>query len=330
MYRTFFGLTRNPFGMAPDSEFLFLTGKHREAIAGLTYAITERKGFLVLSGEAGTGKTTVLSWVLSRLEGPKVTTSVILNPMVTANEFLETVLLGFGVNEIPQSRPRRFRILEDLLRSVAEKGHVAALIVDEAQKLTPELLEEIRLMGNYERNGEKLLQILLVGQSEIDDLLNRPDLRQLKQRICVRLTVEALERQELDKYIRYRWKKAGGQDAPFSPEVVSRILHWSGGIPRLVNALSDNALMLAFADNQKSVSVEHIDSIAKDLQLVAPVRNSGTASQVIAEKPKIPPEIPNDSGHFVPPVRMLTLERYENPEKTAPLLVRWAGKLGLA
>jgi general secretion pathway protein A len=349
MYKAFFGLTRNPFGMAPDAEFLFLTGKHREAVAGLTYAITSRKGFLVLSGQVGTGKTTVLNWALSRLSGTKVATSVILNPVLTSNEFLETVMLGFGMQEIPDSRPRRFRKLEDFLCGVAARGGAAALVVDEAHKLTPELLEEIRLMGNYERNGEKLLQILLIGQSEIDDLLNRHDLRQLKQRICVRLTVEPLDRAELDRYIQYRWKKAGGQEPPFPPEVVSRIFYWSGGIPRLVNSLSDNALMLAFADNLKCLEVEHIDSVAQDLQLMPPARTAIQSAPVRVDKPAAPElsraaselsrevareatrEVAREAASFVPPVKLVTLERYhEESEKAAPLLIRWAAKLGLA
>src|SRR5262249_30480078 len=147
----FFGLRKNPFGMAPDSTFFYLSPRHREAVAGLTFAIKERKGLLVLSGLAGTGKTTVLTWVLNRLPQGDAETSVILNPMLTPNEFLEAVMLGFNMTEIPDSRPRRLRQLETFLRDNYDKGKSAAIIVDEAHKLTPSLLEEVRLLGNYER-----------------------------------------------------------------------------------------------------------------------------------------------------------------------------------
>jgi general secretion pathway protein A len=330
MYRSFFGLTKNPFGMAPNPEFLFLTSKHREAVAGLAYAISGRKGFLVLSGEAGTGKTTVLTWMSTHLSRWKVATSTMLNPMLTANEFLEAVMLGFAINDIPESRPRRLSSLAFFLYSLAEEGRTAVLIVDEAHKLTPELLEQIRLLGNFESKGEKLLQILLIGQSELDDLLNRPDLHQLKQRICVRLTIEPLTRAELDEYIRHRWQKAGGGEPPFSPEAINRIYYWSGGIPRLVNSLADNSLMLAYAENKKALEPCYIDSAARDLQL-SPIGGAALA----APKPKpvepvAPPEPSVEPISSVPFVRLATLERYESPAKSAPFFVRWAGKLGLA
>ena len=330
MYRSFFGLTKNPFGMAPNPEFLFLTSKHREAVAGLAYAISGRKGFLVLSGEAGTGKTTVLTWMSTHLSRWRVATSTMLNPMLTPNEFLEAVMLGFAIKDIPESRPRRFASLAFFLYSVAEEGRTAVLIVDEAHKLTPELLEQIRLLGNFERKGEKLLQILLIGQSELDDLLNRPDLRQLKQRVCVRLTIEPLTRTELDQYIRHRWQKAGGGEPPFSAEAISRIFYWSGGIPRLVNSLADNALLLAYAEDQKTLETGYIDSAARDLQLSPPDGTAPAAPQSAPAEPVAQPEPPKEPVAFVPFVRLATLERYETPSKSAPFLVRWAGKLGLA
>jgi general secretion pathway protein A len=341
MYNAFFGLKKNPFGMSPDSEFLFLTARHREAVAGLTYAITERKGFLALTGPVGTGKTTALTWVLERLSRKHVNTCVILNPMLTQGEFLETVLLGFGIGEMPDSKPKRLRMLENFLVSTNESGKTSALIVDEAHKLTPELLEEIRLMGNFERCGEKLLQILLIGQSELDDLLNRPDLCQLKQRICVRLTIEPLDRSELEHYVQHRWAKAGGQNAPFPPRVIDRLFHWSGGIPRLVNAVSDNALMIAFAENQTVLRTEYIDSVAQDLRLVAPVAKEPAApakSDLVEAKAsplaasagssKLP--LKDTPEMTVRPIRMMTLERYDSPPKAASFLARWAGKFGLA
>jgi general secretion pathway protein A len=330
MYYSFFGLTKNPFGMAPDSDFLFLTPKHREAVAGLAHAITGRRGFLVLSGEAGTGKTTVLTWMSTRLSKWKVATSAMLNPMLTPNEFLEAVMLGFGIKDIPDSRPCRFSSLAFFLYSVAEEGGTCVLIVDEAHKLSPELLEEIRLLGNFERKGEKLLQVLLIGQSELDDLLNRPDLRQLKQRICVRLTIDPLTRAELKQYIQFRWHKAGGGESPFSPDTIDRMFHWSGGIPRLANSLADNALMLAFAENKKALEPDDIDSAAKDLQLSPPDGTAPAAPPLNPAQPVLPPE-PSGEPVAIPPfIKLATLERYETPAKPVPFFARWVGKLGLA
>jgi len=170
---------------------------------------------------------------------------------------------------------------------------------------------------------------LLIGQSEIDELLNRPDLRQLKQRVCVHLTVEPLDRVELDFYIRHRWKKAGGQDAPFTPEVRDRVFYWSGGIPRLVNALSDNALILAFADNERTLRVEYIDSVAKDLQLV-PIHDGNAGPQSGAESKAAAPDASPEIAGPVTPVRLMTLERYEKTKKSAPFFMRLVGKRSLA
>lgn len=330
MYKPFFGLTKNPFGMSPDSDFLFVTSRHREAIAGLAYALCERKGFLALSGPVGTGKTTVLTWVLEHLSSERIETSVILNPVLTADEFMEMVLLGFGISEIPEGKPRRLRKLEDFLLRTHESHKVSALIVDEAHKLSPELLEEIRLLGNFERSGQKLLQILLIGQSELDDLLNRPDLCQLKQRICVRLTIGPLDRSSLANYVQHRWLKAGGQKTPFSPAVIDRLFQWSGGVPRVVNALADNALMLAYAENQAVLRVEHIDSVARELRLVAPVlRETVAPAEPVAAIPsRAAREDVPEKG--VEPTRKVTVECGDQRPKAASFFSRWAGRLGLA
>src|ERR1700733_1740666 len=175
MYTAFFGLTKMPFNMTPDPAFLFLTEQHREALAGLTYAILDRKGFLALSGMAGAGKTTLLAWVLEKLPVTKVRSSVILNPTLTPSEFLELAMLDFGLTDIPTSKAHRLWSLQKFLLAGQREGKVSVLIVDEAHKLSPEVLEEIRLLGNFECADEKLLQVVLIGQSELDEVLNRPD-----------------------------------------------------------------------------------------------------------------------------------------------------------
>ncbi len=268
MYTSFFGLSKKPFSMTPDPAFLFLTAQHREALAGLTYAVLDRKGFLSLSGMAGTGKTTLLASLLKNLNQSQVRSSVILNPMLTPDEFLESAMIDFGIPEIPPSKARRLHMLREFLTRTNEQGQICSIIVDEAHKLSPALLEEIRLLGNYEQDDRKLLQILLLGQSELDEVLNRPELWQLKQRISVRLALRPLAATDIAEYIAHRWKKAGGAEPqPFSPEAIGRIATYSQGIPRLINSICDNALMLAFADSVKTVTADHVENVARDLQL---------------------------------------------------------------
>ena len=268
MYTAFFGLAKKPFNMTPDPAFLYLTDQHREALAGLTYAILDRKGFLALSGTAGAGKTTLLSWVLQKLPASQVQSSVIQNPSLTPEEFLEMVMLDFGITEIPDSKARRIWTLHKFLLQGKQDGKISVLIIDEAHKLTPELLEEVRLLGNFECADEKLLQVLLVGQSELDDLLNRPDLWQFKQRLSIRLSLKPLAENEIQRYLMHRWTVAGGKEPlPFTSEAIIQLAKWSKGIPRLINSICDSALVLAFADVASCVRVEHINEAARDLRL---------------------------------------------------------------
>jgi general secretion pathway protein A len=269
MYTEFYGLTKKPFNMTPDPAFLYLTKQHREALAGLSYAIVERKGFLVLSGVAGCGKTTLLAWVLGRLPTTQVQSSIILNPMLKPEEFLEMAMLDFGLTDIPESKARRLWMLQNHLLQGQRDGKINVLIIDEAHKLSPVLLEEVRLLGNLEHGTDKLLQILLIGQPELDEVMSRPELWQFKQRINVRVSLDALSMEEVDKYIEHRWSVAGGRmPAPFSSEARLVVAKRSAGIPRLVNSLCDNALTMAFADEATTISAEHIETAARDLRLI--------------------------------------------------------------
>ena len=327
MYTAFFGLAKKPFNMTPDPAFLFLTDQHREALAGLTYAILDRKGFLALSGMAGSGKTTLLSWVLQKLPVSQVQSSVILNPSLTPEEFLEMAMLDFGIPDIPDSKARRIWKLHQFLLQGKQDGKVSVLIVDEAHKLTPELLEEIRLLGNFECADEKLLQVVLIGQSELDEVLNRPDLWQLKQRLSIRLSLQPLAESEVERYVQHRWNVAGGKTAPpFSPAAVVKLAKWSKGIPRLINSICDSALVLAFADVASCVGPEHIDEAARDLRLT-PGKPAATAAK--AETPeRLPDTWANpEAPHPARPVMLRTVERYE-PKRS--FLGRWASRFGLA
>lgn len=300
-----FGLRKNPFSMTPDPAFLFLTEQHREGLVGLTYAILERKGFAVLTGEVGTGKTTLLARVLQFIPAARLQFSLILNPTLTPAEFLEMALLDFGVRDIPASKAQRLWILQKLLLQGQREGKVSALIVDEAHKLSPEVLEEIRLLGNFEEADQKLLQILLVGQTELDDVLNREDLRQLKQRVAVRLSISALAPAEVGQYIRHRWLRAGGEQPPFSPKATAEIAQISGGIPRLINAVCENALTAAFAEGSSVVEPRHVLAAAADLRLIP----RPTAVQPAGEPAAAP------------------LEPEEFPGEAVSSWARWADKL---
>jgi general secretion pathway protein A len=319
MYYQYFGLRKNPFSMTPDPGFLFLTPQHREALAGLTYALLGQKGFLVLTGDAGTGKTTLLTRVLQHLPSNRIQASLVLNPILTSAEFLEMTLLDFGVMEVPASKAQRLARLQHVLHQADEQKKISALIIDEAHKLSPEVLEEIRLLGNFETSDHKLLQILFVGQNELGVLLNRPDLRQLKQRIAARFAIGPLAPFEVEQYIQYRWTKAGGtRETPFNPEAVNSIAQHSGGVPRMINAICDNALIQAFGEGQSTVKAHHVWEACSDLDLVAPTQR--------AWPPVASQSAPISAQGTVPP----SLERNPEPAPSRSFFGRWADKLGLA
>jgi general secretion pathway protein A len=267
MYNDVFGLRTDPFAMTPDPAQLFLTAGHRESLAGLTYGVLNRKGFVLLTGAAGTGKTTLVAKALQYL-GTRVHASVICNPTVTPSEFLELVLLRFGATDFPAGKPRQLELLRGILTRTAGEGRVAALIVDEAHKLSPQLLEEIRLLGNFEQRGQKLMQVVLSGQSELNDILDRDDMEQFKQRIALRLFIGPLEAHEIQRYIAFRWANAGGaQPTPFSAEATECIARASKGVPRVINAICDNSLIVMLGECGVTVEAAHVRQACCDLHL---------------------------------------------------------------
>jgi general secretion pathway protein A len=320
MYNHFFGLQREPFAMAPDPSFLFLTPSHREALAGLTYAVLHRKGFVVLTGDAGTGKTTLLTRVLESLPSTTASVSVILNPTLTPAEFLEMVLLEFGVTHVPASKTQRLMKLHHLLMGARSLNRAAVLVVDEAQRLSPDVLEELRLLSNFELADGKLLQIVLAGQTELADALNREDLRQLKQRIAVRLNIRPLSEAEVDHYIRHRWAKAGAKGpSPFTQEAVAHVARFSRGIPRLVNTLCDNSLLLAYGEDIRQIDVAQVSEAAHDLDLAPPMPVLTARNLVAASRP-VSADV----------IAMPTLDRYAPTAQKRSLLSRWMGKRAVA
>ncbi|HWB97203.1 MAG TPA: AAA family ATPase [Bryobacteraceae bacterium] len=267
MYNQFFGLREDPFNLTPDSRFLFMTWRQRRALAGLTYALLNRKRCLSLIGDIGTGKTTLIAAALRCLPPERIRFSVIYNPTLTSEEFLESALMGFSAAEIPASKPARLAALERLVEHEKSAGRICALIVDEAQKLSFEALEEIRLLGNIE-----LLQVVLVGQIELNQLLGRPEVAALKQRIALRLTIEAISAEEVGQYIAHRWTKAGGSlPVPFAPDAIEAVVRYSARVPRLINVICDNALRLAHADECRNLTAVHILEAVRSLDLAEPV-----------------------------------------------------------
>jgi general secretion pathway protein A len=256
--------------MASDPAMLFLSAAHREALAGLCYGLLDRKGFLVVLGQAGTGKTTLLIKAIQALPAGRVQCATVLNPTLTAAEFLEAVLLGFGITEIPPTKPRRLLKLQDQLLDLQADDKVAALVIDEAHKLSPELLEEVRLLGNLENRAQKLLQLVLAGQNELGKMLKHEDLLQLKQRVAVRLSLRPLTRPEVTEYVCHRWVRAGGsRDVPFSPAAMELVERFSHGIPRVVNAICDSALLMVFGEQGRAVEPRHVIQSCTDLDLMA-------------------------------------------------------------
>lgn len=336
MYATFFGLRKDPFRTTPDPSILYLTAKHREALAGLSYCILMHKGFSVLTGDAGTGKTTLLSRVVQTVPRTQVAFSAILNSALTKSEFLESVMVDFGMEDIPPSKAQRLQLLQRFLMSEYTAGRTCVLLIDEAQKLSEEVLEEVRLLSNCELPDQKLLQIVLSGQSELEQVLESQGLRQLKQRIAVRLRIDPLTHAEVGQYIRFRWGKAGATEpAPFEAAAVTAIAEHSGGIPRLVNIICDNSLVLAFCENSRVVSTAHVTETAKDLVLTAaghdakqpdgtePVLNGAARAGALTPRPE-DANGTRGNGSVEP---LPTLRRYGASAPQKSRMSRWAAKL---
>jgi general secretion pathway protein A len=266
VYEHFYGLDCRPFDLTPDPRFLYLTPQHGEALAHLEYALTGRKGITVLIGEAGTGKTTLLQAALETVRGHNLKCARVSNPTLKRDEFYELVAAELGLSSAAGLSKAQFLIeLNRLVRRQLETGGVTALIIDEAQSMSFELLEEIRLLANIETETEKLLQVILVGQPELADRLNAPELRQLKQRIALRSALFPLSLHETAAYIAGRLRIAGGHASRvFTREAVALIHERSHGIPRLISVLCDNALVNGFASGMKPVDRQVVVDVCRD------------------------------------------------------------------
>src|SRR5579859_4434372 len=297
MYKSFFGLRENPFRVNPDPRYLYLTSRTKKALDQLTYGVQHCKGLILLTGEVGTGKTTLIHYLLNWLREQNTPTAFIFNSHLSVNHLFDFILSDFGV-------PIDFRLNENMLMRLnlwlmgrfrhAEKP---VLIVDEAQGLSIGALEEIRLLLNLETDKEKLLQIVLVGQPELDELLKRPELRQLRQRIELRCSTAPLEFEESQRYIAERLRIAGADGKViFPPETMDAVYLYSKGIPRVINLLCEHALINAYAEQAHQVPVWAVEEAAEDFQL-----------EGARKSPRPPSDTDSSSGNQ--PVMQPTLEK---------------------
>lgn len=265
MYCNFYGLKERPFNVTADAAFFFLSRQHKEALSHLLYGVTQRKGIIVITGEIGTGKTTLCRFFLNQL-GKNVKTAFILNPHFSEMQLLEAIVSDFGLSTKAKSRLSFIWRLNNFLLSESECGNNVILIIDEAQNLKPRSLEQIRLLSNLETEKDKLIQIVLVGQPELNRRLNLYGLRQLQQRIAVKYHITPLEKDEVREYINHRLNIAGSMNGiKFTDEALKVISEFSCGIPRLINIISDRALLVGFINETNMIDINIINRCVSEL-----------------------------------------------------------------
>lgn len=275
MYEEFYGLAHAPFEMTPDPTMLYLGETHREGLATLLYAVQSGKGFLVLTGEVGTGKTTLLHALLSQLDS-ETPSAFLFNPRLEPLDFFRLVFEDLGIEQTCRNKAEYLLALNEYLIDCMRKGQRALLIIDEAQNLSAEMLEEVRMLSNLETSTSKLVQIMLVGQPELGEMLDCSELRQLKQRISLRHHLRPFDARELDQYVSERLRLAGhvGKEI-FKRSARKELLACTGGIPRLINVVCDAALLSGYARGQITLGGDVIRGVAEDLHLG---RTTGTSS----------------------------------------------------
>ena len=264
MYIDFYGLKNSPFNITSDPHFFFESLSHREAFAALMYGIQEKKGIILITGEVGTGKTTLCKALLSRLP-EEVKTSLILNPYFSDVQLLQAIIEDFGLSAEKKNRLEIVKRLNSFLVEANSNGGNAVVVIDEAQDLNNRQLEQIRLLSNLETSRGKLLQLVLVGQPELTEKLEQFNLRQIRQRICVKYNISPLKEAELKSYIEFRLEKAGAHDIAIEPESYKIIFEFSKGIPRLINVLCDRVLLYGFTKEKKIFDEETFKNCAEDI-----------------------------------------------------------------
>jgi len=275
MYKAFFGLVTNPFNLSPDPSFLYRSAQHEEALANLIYGVQSRKGFIVLTGEVGTGKTTMLECLRDHLSAHHIPFGFIFNSRLTPQQFFETIAYDFDLKCARDSKTEVLFAMNEMLVERANQNRTTALIVDEAQNLEWDVLEEVRLLGNLENRRGKMLQIILAGQPELDAKLEERNYRQLKQRIALRCQLRPFTSGETAQYIASRLARAGMREQTvMPPSVLFEIHRRTQGIPRLINSVCDNLLLTCFAMESRVASLEMLEEVTADLRLDWPGRRS--------------------------------------------------------
>jgi general secretion pathway protein A len=274
MYKAFYKLRANPFNVNPDPRFLYATRYIHEALAALAYGVQRRKGFILLTGEVGTGKTTLLNRLMDWLRANRISTAFIFNPRLDVPQFFEFMLNDFGLATESRDKGQMLQRLNHWLLDRYRDGETAVVLIDEAQNLSLELLEEIRLLTNLETSTEKLLQIILCGQPELEQKLRDANLRQLRQRITLCCRTHPLTLADTHAYVAQRLRIAGANGDPiFSPEAINKIFEYSKGIPRVINLLCEHAMISGFVDRLLPINAETINTVAQEFELdqVSPI-----------------------------------------------------------
>jgi general secretion pathway protein A len=267
MYNEFYGFREAPFNITPDPRFLFFSDKHREAFNHILFGIRERKGFIQITGEVGAGKTTICRAILGELPA-QCRTALILNPIMSSTQLVRAILIELGEKPKKLDRASYLERLNSYLLDQVSQGNDVVLFIDEAQDLGADLLEEVRLLSNLETDQRKLLQIVLIGQPELRDKLNDRGLRQLRQRITVRYHLTPLSREETGRYVTHRLRVAGARDGHplFTPWAIWAVHRYSSGIPRLINAICDKALLYGFVNGTAHLTARRIRQAARELE----------------------------------------------------------------
>jgi general secretion pathway protein A len=292
MYEAFFGLRERPFDLTPDPRFLLLTPSHKEALANLQYGLTARKGLTVLIGEAGAGKTTLIRTALEQWSRFGHRVAHLSNPTLTRSEFFEYLAAAFDMS--PEAGQSKARFLSEFLTLVTERhsvGGITGLVIDEAQSLPDELLEEVRLLINAESSTEKLFQVLLVGQPELAERLSQPSLRQIKQRIALRCTLATLDVKQVATYVSGRIQTAGGVAGHvFTREAVMAIHEYSAGIPRVINVICDNAMLAGFAAGVRPVTLAMVEEVCREFNIHPTAPSQDVGFQAVSPRPAPAPD----------------------------------------
>jgi len=333
LFEEFYHFKTHPFRLSPDPNFICMTEQHREALSGLIYSVCTRPGLSVLIGEAGTGKTTILYTLLSLLERRRYFTAMCTIPTLTREEFYEFLLLKLGVNCASASKTKQLFALEEALKQYRAEGRPAVLIVDEAQRLPAELLEEIRLLLNLETPQEKLLEIVLAGQPELAVTLRREELRQLKQRVGCICHLKPLNAEEAGEYMLHRLAQAGhSEPGLFTAAAIQSLYEFAGGLPRLINTLADTALRIGFAVQSPNITPFIVNEAARELELVRAVPDAVSAepqNDVVARlDAKLRESLAEIPAAETPAARAsMPLESYASRQKSLGFFSQWMGFL---